>query len=206
MYIDSQVGDVTLASYRYVHTVTHGTQRHSAARLRSKSWSAWAARMPCMRACPHYKWLFLGNFFQFTKNVCVTKSSAIVSPGTEHTCARKKYKRQQLITAQYSCSTRQNNTRISSVQTDAIITHKQSAVLSTTEKSVDEQSRHQCSTASFDRTDNLPIKFLGCAASNGMPQPSRRNVHIYFRHGATFAAWPCCAVLLCAAWHSVDVP
>ncbi len=27
-------------------------------------------------------------------------------------------------------------------------------------------------TASFDGTDNLPIEFLGCAASNGMPQLS----------------------------------
>ncbi len=104
---------------------------------------------------------FLGDFFQFTKNVCVTKNSVIVSSGTEHTCIRKKYKCQLLITAQYSCSTRQNNTRISSVQTDAIITQKQSAVFSTTEKSVDQQSRHQCRAASFDGTDNLPIEYLG---------------------------------------------
>ncbi len=52
----------------------------------------------------------------------------------------------------------------------------------------------------------MPIEFLGCAASNGMPLPSRRNVHIYLRHGETFAAWPCRAVPLCAVWHSVDVP
>ncbi len=136
----------------------------------------------------------------------VIKNSVIVSPGTEHTCTRKKYKRQLLITAQYSCSTRQNNTRISSVWTDAIITHKQSAVFNTTEKSVDEQSRHQCHAASFDGTNNLPIEFLGRAASNGMPQPSRCNIHIYLRHGSTFPAQPCCAVLLCAVRHSVDVP
>ncbi len=63
-----------------------------------------------------------------------------------------------------------------------------------------------CRVASFDETDNLPIEFLGCAASNGMPQPSWHNVHIYLRYGATFAARPCCAVPLCGARHSVDVP
>ncbi len=63
-----------------------------------------------------------------------------------------------------------------------------------------------CRTASFDGTNNLPIKFLGHAASNGMPQPSRRNVHIYLWHGTTFAAWPCCTLPHCAAWHSVEVP
>ncbi len=47
-----------------------------------------------------------------------------------------------------------------------------------------------CRAASFDGTDNLPIKFLGHAASNGMPQPSRRNVHIYLWYGVTFAAQP----------------
>ncbi len=149
---------------------------------------------------------FLGNFFQFTKNVCVKKNSVIVSPGTEHTCTRKKYKCQLLITARYSCSTRQNSTRISTVQTDTIITLKQSAVFSTTEKSVDEQSWHQCRAASFDGTNNLLIKFLDHAASNSMLQPSRRNIHIYLRHGATFAVRPCCDVTLCAVWHSVDIP
>ncbi len=144
---------------------------------------------------------FLCDFFQFTKNVCVMKNSVIVSSGTEHTCTWKKYKRQLLITAQYSCSTRQNNTRISSVQTDAIITHKQSAVFSTTEKNVDEHSRHQCRATSFNETNNLPIKLLGCAASNGMLQQSRSNVHIYLWHGATFVVQP-----LYAARHSVDVP
>ncbi len=63
-----------------------------------------------------------------------------------------------------------------------------------------------CRAASFDETDNLPIKFLGRAASNGMPQPRRHNVHIYLWHGATFAARPWCPVPLCAAWHSVNVP
>ncbi len=62
-----------------------------------------------------------------------------------------------------------------------------------------------CCAASFDGTDNLPIEFLGHAASNGTPQPSRHNVHIYLRHGATFAARPCRAVLLCAVWHNVGV-
>ncbi len=62
-----------------------------------------------------------------------------------------------------------------------------------------------CCAASFDGTDNLPIKFLGRTASNGMPQPSRRNVHIYLWHGATFAAWPCRTLPLCAARHSVNV-
>ncbi len=38
---------------------------------------------------------------------------------------------------------------------------------------------HMPRAASFDGTDNLLIEFLGRAASNGMPQPSRRNVHIY---------------------------
>ncbi len=52
----------------------------------------------------------------------------------------------------------------------------------------------------------MPIKFLGHAASNGMPQPSRHNVHIYLRPGATFAVWTCHAVPLCAARHSVDAP
>ncbi len=35
-----------------------------------------------------------------------------------------------------------------------------------------------CRAASFDGTDKLPIEFLGRTASNGMPQPSRRNIHI----------------------------
>ncbi len=149
---------------------------------------------------------FLGDFFQFTKNACVTKNSIIVSLGIEHTCTQKKYKCQLLITAQYLCSTRQNNIRISSFQTDRIITHKQSAVFSITEKSVDEQLQHQCRTASFDGTDNLLVEFLGRAALNGMPQPSRHNIHVYLQHGAIFAARPCCALPLCATWHSVDVP
>ncbi len=63
-----------------------------------------------------------------------------------------------------------------------------------------------CRAASFNGTDNLPIEFLSRAASNGMPQPSRRNVHIYLWHSATFAAWPCRTLPLCAARHSVDVP
>ncbi len=92
------------------------------------------------------------------------------------------------------------------VQTDAIITHKQKAIFSTTEKSVDEKLWHQCRTASFEGTDNLPIEFLGHAASNGMPQPSRCNVHIFLQHGATFAAWPCRTVPLYVAQHSVDIP
>ncbi len=54
--------------------------------------------------------------------------------------------------------------------------------------------------ASFDGTDNLPIEFLGHAASNGMPQPSRRNVQIYLWHGATFAAWPCRCVPRSIVW------
>ncbi len=63
-----------------------------------------------------------------------------------------------------------------------------------------------CRAVSFDATDNLPIKFLGHAASNGRLQPSQLKVHIYLWHVATFAAqswhtWP-----LCAAQHSVDVP
>ncbi len=83
---------------------------------------------------------------------------------------------------------------------------RQSTVFSTTEKSVDEQLRHQCHVASFDGTDSLPIEFLGHAASNGILQPSRRNAHIYLRHGVTFDAWSCRAVPLCVARHSVDVP
>ncbi len=63
-----------------------------------------------------------------------------------------------------------------------------------------------CRVASFDGTDNLPMEFLGCAASNGMPQPSQCNVHIYLWHGATFATQPCRTLPLCAARHSVDVP
>ncbi len=63
-----------------------------------------------------------------------------------------------------------------------------------------------CCVASFDGTDNLPIEFLGYTASNGMPQPSRHNVHVYLWHGATFAAWPCRTLPLCAVRHSVDVP
>ncbi len=54
---------------------------------------------------------------------------------------------------------------------------------------------HQCDrvhmkkefTASFDGTDNLPIEFLGRAASNGMSQPSRLSIHTYLWHGAIFA-------------------
>ncbi len=52
-----------------------------------------------------------------------------------------------------------------------------------------------CHAASFDATDNSPIKFLGCAVSNSMLQPGWCNIYIYLRHGATFATW-----------HSVDVP
>ncbi len=61
----------------------------------------------------------------------------------------------------------------------------------------------------FDGTDSLPIEFLGHAASNGMPQPSRRNVHIYLWYGTTFATRLCYTLPLCAAWrtwHSMDVP
>ncbi len=32
---------------------------------------------------------FLGDFFQFIKNVCVTKNSVTVSPGTEHSALEK---------------------------------------------------------------------------------------------------------------------
>ncbi len=63
-----------------------------------------------------------------------------------------------------------------------------------------------CCAASFDKTDNLPIKVLGCSASNGMPQPSRLKIHIYLQHGTTFAVRLCHVVPLCAAWHSVGVP
>ncbi len=63
-----------------------------------------------------------------------------------------------------------------------------------------------CRAASLDGTDYLPIKFLGRVASNGIPQPSQCNVHVYLQHGTTFAAQPCHTVLLCAVWHSVDVP
>ncbi len=63
-----------------------------------------------------------------------------------------------------------------------------------------------CRVASFDGTDNLPIKFLGHAASIDMLQLSRCNVHIYLWHGATFAAWPCRTLPLCATRHSVDIP
>ncbi len=63
-----------------------------------------------------------------------------------------------------------------------------------------------CRAASFDGTDNLPIKFLGRAASNGKPQPSRRNIHVYLWHGATFAVRPCCTLPLCATRHNVDAP
>ncbi len=63
-----------------------------------------------------------------------------------------------------------------------------------------------CCAASFDGTDNLPIEFLGRAASNGMSQPSWRNVHIYLWHAVTFAARPCRTLPLCAVRHSVDVP
>ncbi len=66
--------------------------------------------------------------------------------------------------------------------------------------------RHQCSAASFDKTDNLTIKFLGLAASNGMTQPCQHNIHIYLQYGGTFTARSCHAVPLCAARHSVDVP
>ncbi len=62
-----------------------------------------------------------------------------------------------------------------------------------------------CHAASFDGTDNLPIKILDHAASNGMPQPSRCKVHIYLWHGATFATQPCHTLPLCATRHSVDV-
>ncbi len=48
-----------------------------------------------------------------------------------------------------------------------------------------------CCVASFDGTDNLQIKFLGSVASNSMLQLSRRNIHIYLQHGATFAVQPC---------------
>ncbi len=63
-----------------------------------------------------------------------------------------------------------------------------------------------CHAVSFDGTNNLRIEFLGHAASNGTPQLSRRSVHIYLWHGATFAARPCRTLPLCAARHSVDVP
>ncbi len=56
-----------------------------------------------------------------------------------------------------------------------------------------------CRVASFDGTDNLPIEFLGRAASNSMPQPSRCNIYIYLWHGATFAVRPCRTLPLCAA-------
>ncbi len=60
-----------------------------------------------------------------------------------------------------------------------------------------------CCAASFDGTDNLPIKFLGRAESkrHAAAEPTQRP-HI-------LAAWRdiCCAALPhCAAWHSVDVP
>ncbi len=54
-------------------------------------------------------------------------------------------------------------------------------------------------------TDNLPIKFLGHAASNGMPQPSRRNIHIYLWHGATFALRPCHCVPCGIVWTYLNV-
>ncbi len=63
-----------------------------------------------------------------------------------------------------------------------------------------------CHVASFDGTNNFPIKFLGCAASNDMSQPSRCNIHIYLWHGATFAIRPYHTLSLCAVRHSVDVP
>ncbi len=63
-----------------------------------------------------------------------------------------------------------------------------------------------CRTASFDGTDNLPIEFLGRTTSNGMLQPSWHNIHVYLWHGATFGAWPCRTLPLCAARYSVDVP
>ncbi len=53
-----------------------------------------------------------------------------------------------------------------------------------------------CSFLWWDR--NLPIKFLGHAASNGVPQPCRRNIHIYLQHGVTFAA--CLCVLHGIVW------
>ncbi len=65
---------------------------------------------------------------------------------------------------------------------------------------------HHMPHSFFWWTDNLPIEFLGRAASNGMPQPSRHNVHIYLWHGITFATRPCHTLPLCAAWHSVDIP
>ncbi len=63
-----------------------------------------------------------------------------------------------------------------------------------------------CPATSFNGNDNLPIKFLCGVASNSMPQPSRRNVYTYLRHGTTFAVWSCHAVPLCAARHNVNVP
>ncbi len=56
----------------------------------------------------------------------------------------------------------------------------------------------KCRTASFDGTDNLPIEFLGHAASNGMPT----------QHPHILVAWRnfCRTLPLCAARHSVDVP
>ncbi len=62
-----------------------------------------------------------------------------------------------------------------------------------------------CHTASFDGTDNLPIEFLGRAASNGMPQPSRCNIHIYLGHGTTFAARPCRCVPRGIVWTYLNV-
>ncbi len=72
--------------------------RHTAAKADQQGQQECRACMPVQTTSD-----FLGDFFQFTKNVCVTKNSVIVSLGTEHTCTRKKHKRQLLITAQYSC-------------------------------------------------------------------------------------------------------
>ncbi len=149
---------------------------------------------------------FLGDFFRFTKadqrgqqvkwffpvyKKCVRTEelSNRFSRNWIHVHSKKV---QMSLAAQYSCSTRQNNARISSVQTDAIITHKQSAVFRTTEKSVDEQSWHQCRAASFDGTDNI---FRPCSIERHAAAKPIQHPHI-------LAAWCdfCCVTLLrCAA-------
>ncbi len=147
----------------------HYATRHTAAQRAQQKLISMGSKNTVHECVSTLQVTFVGDFFQFIKNVCITKKSVIVSPGTEHLCTRKKYERQFLITTQYSCSTKQSNTRISSVKTDTIITHKQSAVFNTTEMSVDEQSRHQCCAASMlcgISVAQLPLMGLTICRSN----------------------------------------
>ncbi len=73
-------GLTTQIVLRYVHTMQCGTACQGRAAKADQH-----GQQKC-HACLHVhtKVTFLGDFFQFTKNVCVRKNSVIGSPGTLH--------------------------------------------------------------------------------------------------------------------------